>query len=201
MKKLATAVIGALVLAGCGSVRYPSSYLLNLPSRGHQVARPQTVLGTVAVREFRCPDYLCEGRIAYRPSPEEVGFYEYHRWAISPRQTITQSMADVLQAESIFKSVSVYERGIEAAYVLTGNIERLQEMDEGGDVRAVCTISTQLVDARTRLLVWSHTASETVRVEQRDVAGVVSSLSAAARTAVDRLVASLKTELLLGQTQ
>ena len=110
-------------------------------------------------------------------------------------------MADVLQEESIFKSVSVYERGIEAAYVLTGNIERLEEVDQGGDVRAVCTISTQLKDARTGLLVWSHTASETVRVQQRDVAGVVSSLSAAARTAVDRLVASLKTELLSGQTQ
>lgn len=196
MKKLATAVIGALLLAGCGSVRYPSSYLLNLPTRGHQVAPPQTVLGPIAVREFRCPEYLCEGRIAYRPNGEEVGLYEYHRWAISPRQTITQSIAEALQAESIFKSVSVYERGIEAAYVLTGNIERLEEVDQGGDVRAVCTISTQLMDARTGLVVWSHTASETVRVQQRDVAGVVSSLSAAARTTVDRLVASLKTELL-----
>ena len=131
MKKLAIAVVGALVLTGCGSVRYPSSYLLNLPTRGHQVAPPQTVLGPVAVREFRCPEYLCEGRIAYRPSPEEVGFYEYHRWATSPRQAITQSMADALQAESLFKSVSVYERGIEAAYVLTGNIERLEEVDQG----------------------------------------------------------------------
>ena len=201
MKKLATALICALVLAGCGSVRYPSSYLLNLPRRGHQVAPPQAVLGPAAVREFRCPEYLCEGRIAYRPSPEEVGFYEYHRWAISPRQTLTQAMADALQAESIFKSVSVTERGVESAYVLVGNIDRLEEVDQGGDVRAVCTISTQLMDARTGLLVWSHTASETVRVEQRDVAGVVSSLSAAARTAVDRTVASLNTELLPGQIQ
>jgi uncharacterized lipoprotein YmbA len=175
-------VTGVLVLAGCGSVRYPTSYLLNLPKRGHQVAPPQTVLGPVAVREFRCPEYLCAGRIAYRPNGEKVGFYEYHRWAISPRQTITQSMADVLQAESILKIVSVYERGIEAAYVLTGNIERLEEVDQGGDVRAVCAISTQLMDARTGLLDWSRTASETVRVQQRDVAGLVRSLSAAVRT-------------------
>ena len=111
MKKLATAVMGALVLAGCGSVRYPSSYLLNLPAPAHQVAPPQTVLGPVAVREFRCPEYLCEGRIAYRPSPEEVGFYEYHRWAISPRQTITQSMADALQA-SRFSKASPFTNGV-----------------------------------------------------------------------------------------
>ena len=103
MKKLAAAVIGALVLAGCGSVRYPTSYLLNLPAPAPQVAPPQAVLGPVAVREFRCPEYLCEGRIVYRPSPEEVGFYEYHRWAISPRQAITQSMADALQAAVAFQ--------------------------------------------------------------------------------------------------
>ena len=68
MKKLAAAVVGALVLAGCGSVRYPTSYLLNLPAPAPQAAPPQAVLGPVAVREFRCPEYLCEGRIVYRPS-------------------------------------------------------------------------------------------------------------------------------------
>ena len=99
------------------------------------------------------------------PAPEEVGFYEYHRWAMSPRQAITQSMADALRAHSLFKSVAVHERGIEAAYVLTGNIERLEEVDQGRDVRAVCTISAQLMDARTGSVVWSHTASEAVRVQ------------------------------------
>jgi hypothetical protein len=33
MKKLAAAFLGALVLAGCGSVRYPATYVRNLPSR------------------------------------------------------------------------------------------------------------------------------------------------------------------------
>ena len=153
------------------------------------------------MREFRCPEYLCEGRIVYRPTPEEVGFYEYHRWAASPRQAITQSMADALRARSLFKSVAVHERGIEVAYVLTGNIERLEEVDQGRDVRAVCTISAQLMDARTGSVVWNHTASETVPVQKRNVAGVVGSLSAAARTAVDRLVASVAKELASGQPQ
>ena len=199
--RLAAAVVATLVLAGCGSVRYPTSYLLNLPAPAPQAAPPQAPLGPVAVREFRCPDYLCEGRIVYRPTPEEVGFYEYHRWAASPRQAITQSMADALRARSLFKSVAVHERGIEAAYVLTGNIERLEEVDEGRDVRAVCTISAQLLDARTGSVVWNHTASEAVPVQTRNVAGVVVSLSAAARTVIDRLVASVAKELASGQPQ
>jgi ABC-type uncharacterized transport system auxiliary subunit len=199
--QLAAAAMATLVFAGCGSVRYPTSYLLNLPAPAPQAAPPQAPLGPVAVREFRCPDYLCEGRIIYRPTPEEVGFYEYHRWAASPRQAITQSMADALRARSLFKSVAVHERGTEAAYVLTGNIERLEEVDEGRNVRAVCTISAQLVDARNGSVVWNHTASEAVPVQTRNVAGVVLSLSVAARTVVNRLVASVAKELASGQPQ
>jgi uncharacterized lipoprotein YmbA len=196
MKKLTVAWIGAIVLAGCGSVRYPANYVLNLPRPPLLQAAPSIgALGPVAVREFGCPEYLCEGRIVYRSSPEEVGFYEYHRWAMNPRQAITQYVVDGLQAQSLFKSVAVHERGSEAAYLLSGIIDRLEEVDQGRDVRAVCTISAQLLDTRTKSVVWSHTASETVQVEKRDIRGVVSSLSAAARLAADRLLESMMEKL------
>ena len=195
MKNLAVAFMGAVVLAGCGSVRYPTTYILNFPPPAPRAASSTGALGSVEIRELRCPDYLCEGRIVYRPSPEEVGFYEYHRWAMNPRQAITQYLEDSLRAQSLFKSVAVHQRDAEAAYVLSGNIEKLEEVDQGSDVRAVCTISAQLVDTRTRSVVWSHTASETVKVEKRDMAGVVGSLSAAARTATNRLLMSMTEEL------
>jgi uncharacterized lipoprotein YmbA len=195
MKNLAVAFLGALVLAGCGSVRYPTTYVLNFPPPVPQAAPSNSALGAVAIREFQCPEYLCEGRIVYRSSTEEVGFYEYHRWALNPRQAITQYLEDGLRAQSLFKSVAAHEHGSDAAYVLSGNIEQLEEVDQRRDVRVVCTISAQLLDTRTRSVVWSHTASETVRVENRDIRGVVSSLSAAARTAADRLLKSMTEEM------
>jgi ABC-type uncharacterized transport system auxiliary subunit len=79
--------------------------------------------------------------------------------------------------------VAVHERGSEAAYMLSGTIEQLEEVDHERDVRVVCRISAQLLETRTRTVIWSHTASETIRVEKRDMGGVVSSLSAVARTA------------------
>jgi uncharacterized lipoprotein YmbA len=195
MKYLVVAFLGALALAGCGSVRYPTNYVLTLPPPVPQAAPSSGTLGPVTIREFGCPEYLCEGRIVYRPSPEEVGFYEYHRWAMNPRQAVTQYVEDGLRAGSLFRSVAVQERGSETAYVLSGNIQRLEEVDQGRDVRVICTISAQLLDTRTRSVVWSRTASETVRVEKRDIRGVVSSLSAAARTAADRLLKSMTEEL------
>ena len=195
MKTLAGALMGALVLAGCGSVRYPRSYVLNFPPPTPHAALSNGALGPVAIREFGCPEYLCEGRIVYRPSPDEVAFYEYHRWAMNPPQAITQYVEGGLRAQSLFQSVTVHERLSEAAFVLSGNIERFEEVDQGRDVRAVCTISAQLLDTRTRSVVWSHTASETVPVEKRNIDGVVSSLSAAARTAADRLLRSMTEEV------
>jgi len=195
----AAALAGVLLLAGCGKVRYPTSYVLNLPPPAPRAAAPGGALDPAAVREFRCPDYLCEGRIVYRPSPEEVGFYEYHRWAMNPRQAITQALADSLRARGLFKHVAVLERDIEPAYVLSGSVERLEEVDQGRDVRAVCAISAQLLEVRSGSVVWSGTASETVPVEERSVPGVVRSLSAAARTAVDRLVDSMEAKLAPGK--
>jgi len=195
MNNLTAALMGSLVLVGCGSVRYPTTYVLNFPHPVPKTAPSSGALGPVAIREFQCPEYLCEGRIVYRSSPEEVGFYEYHRWAVNPREAITEYVVEGLRAESLFKSVAIHERGPETAYVLSGNIDRLEEVDQGRDVRVVCAISAQLLDSRTRSVVWSHTASETVQVEKRDVRGVVSSLSAAARTAADRLVKSMTEEL------
>ena len=195
MKNLTIVLMGACLLSGCGSVRYPATYVLNLPPPAPRSAPPNAALGPVAIREFRCPEYLCEGRIVYRPGPEEVAFYEFHRWAMDPRAAIAQYLEDGLRAQSLFQSVTVHERGSETAYVLSGNIERLEEVDEGRNVHAICTITAQLLDTRTRSVVWSHTASETVPVEKRDVSGIVSSLSAAARTVADRLLQSMTDEL------
>jgi uncharacterized lipoprotein YmbA len=64
---------------GClGKVKYPNYYTLDLPS----ALDPPVQAGTrpsVAVREFRSADYLRQGAIVYRLSPEQVGFYNYHR--------------------------------------------------------------------------------------------------------------------------
>jgi ABC-type uncharacterized transport system auxiliary subunit len=186
----ATVFLATLVLAGCGHVRYPTNYVLNLPAPTSAVA-PHDGHGTLAVEEFQCPPHLCEGRIVYRGTPEEIGFYEFHRWAMNPREMITRSIADRIQSEALFRSVAFKGTGADAEYILKGNIERLEEVDEGRDVRVVCTISAQLLDAHTRSIIWSRTESQTVDVQNRNVPGVVSSLSTASQVTIDNLVNSL----------
>jgi len=194
---LSTAVAAATVVAAaCGGVRYPKSYLLDLQTAAPQRRASPRVLGHLVVRDFQCPEYLCDGRIVYRPTTNEVGFYEYHRWAMSPRQMITDSIAASIRARGLFTSVTLREVDTDTALLFTGRIERFEEVDRGEDVHALCALSGQLTDARTRSVIWSGSESATVPVAQRDVPGVVSSLAAATRAAVDALVASLERQLI-----
>src|SRR5271169_1212421 len=72
----------ALLLAGCaGKVRYPDYYMLALaPSKGPAAGNEGYKLPAVVVQRFETPAYLRQGRIVYRQTPEQIGFYEYHRW-------------------------------------------------------------------------------------------------------------------------
>lgn len=192
---LLTGLLAALLQTGCAKVRYPTNYVLTLPRAVPRIASPQPPFGSLAVRRFRCPDYLCQGRIVYRPVPEEIGFYEYHRWATDPRDLITMYVADTLRNENLYTEVSAGERGVQPAYILAGSIDRLEEVDEPGHVRVICALSAQLIEAKTGAVMWSRAASETVSVEERDVTGVVRSLSSAVEGTVDELMRSMRQQL------
>src|SRR6266849_608807 len=88
MKRTLTTIVLSLaalvILPSCaGKVRYPNYYTLHLPAPPDPPPA-ENVHTTVAIREFRAPAYLKQGAIGYKPSPEQIGVYAYHRWAINP---------------------------------------------------------------------------------------------------------------------
>jgi ABC-type uncharacterized transport system auxiliary subunit len=193
--KLPLIALLAVLAGGCGSVRYPRTYLLDL--NGGIVtapARPAS-LESLAVRDFACPDYLCDGRLVYRPTPTEVGHYEYHRWAMTLRRMITDSIASRIRGRGLFSAVESNQTGAGSRFVLSGTIDRLEEVDDGRDVRAVVELSARLVDTRTGKTAWRHSELTMEPVTRRDVPGLVSSLSAATRRAIDALIAALDADV------
>ena len=97
--------------------------------------RQEGVRNSIAVREFQSPVYLRQGPIVYRTTPEEIGFYEYHRWAADPRMLVTTAVIDHLRASGQFSMVSAYNGRPEVDYVLSGRLEKLEEVDYEGGVR------------------------------------------------------------------
>jgi uncharacterized lipoprotein YmbA len=193
-RTLAMACVTALLLAGCGEIRYPKYYALNIVPPSKSAVEDVRRSVTVAVRQFDTPDYIRQGRIVYRETPEEVGFYDYHRWAADPGTTITTAMIDALRSSRLFSLVVPYDGGEQQECVLSGRVERLEEVDYGGGVRVEARILAELANKRTGEMLWTGDASETSKIETRTVASVVDAMSHAVATSIDRLVASIELE-------
>jgi cholesterol transport system auxiliary component len=180
-------------LGGCsGKIRYPSYYVLNVPASPSASQRSEPILGSVAVRVFSAPAFLRGGAIAYRQSPEQLEFYDYHRWAEDPQRVVTAAMVREMQTRGIFQSVDVFDGGGSAEYLVSGTLEHLEEVDQGADVSIEVRLSARLINLRTGQVLWQDTSSKTSRLDQRSVPGMVAEMSRDLGTAVERLVSSMQ---------
>ncbi len=196
-KTLASASVLTLLMAGCGGkILYPHYYALEIPPAPGPAVSDTPLPATLAVRRFETPQYLRQGRIVYRQGPAEIGFYDYHRWAADPASTVTTAVIDSLRFSRLFSFVKPYDGQSRQDYLLSGRIERLEEIDYGGSVRVEAKLSAELVDRRTDATVWTGEADETLAVEARNVNSVVVEMSHAVQKSIDRLVASLDQQLL-----
>jgi ABC-type uncharacterized transport system auxiliary subunit len=188
-----------VIIVGCGSVRYPKYYTLNLPAPPDP-APVENMHAAVAIREFSAPAYLRQGAIVYKPSPEQIDFYAYHRWAINPREFVTSSVIERLRASGDFARVQPYDGRPDTQYVLSGRLEKLEEIDYAGGVKVEVAISAQLTNLATGLTVWTSAASEVGDVNKRDVPAVVSEMNRAMERAITKLLSSMPPDVASGPT-
>jgi ABC-type uncharacterized transport system auxiliary subunit len=189
-----------VILTGCaGKVRYPTYYTLNLPAPPDPPAA-EKAHARLAIREFRAPTYLRQGAIAYKTSPEQIGFYAYDRWAIDPRDFVTNSIIDRLRASGAFARVQGYNGSRDVDYVLSGRLEKLEELDYQGAVKVQVAISAEMTSIATGEVVWSNTVSEIGDVDKRDVPAVVSEMNRTMQRAIEKLVTPLSADWAGGST-
>jgi ABC-type uncharacterized transport system auxiliary subunit len=178
------------ILVGCmGKVRYPTYYELHLPAPPDPPPGPEG-RASVAVREFKSPAYLRQGPLVYRSSPEQIGFYDYHRWAGDPRQFVTTAIVERLRASGNFSQLTVYDGRSHADYIVSGRLEKLEEVDYAGAVKVEVALSAQMTNVHTGTTVWSNSASDIEEVSQRNVPTVVNEMSKAMDRAIERLLSS-----------
>jgi ABC-type uncharacterized transport system auxiliary subunit len=184
-------LVALMILSGCGgSVRRPNYYTLNLPVPPDPPAA-EKAHASLAIREFRAPAYLRQGGIVYKTSPEQIGFYAYHRWAMDPRDFVTSSLIERLRASGAFAHVQSYDGNRDFDYVLSGRLEKLEELDYQGSVKVQVAISAEMTSIATGAIVWSNAVSETGDVGKRDVPAVVSEMNRTMERALEKLVAPL----------
>jgi len=202
-RSLAMAVVALstiAVLAGCaGKMGRTNYYTLNLPAPPDPPAA-ENAHTTVAIREFRAPAYLKQGAIVYKPSPEQIGFYAYHRWAIDPSAFVTNSIIARLGAAGTFSHVKHYDGQPGADYLVSGRLEKLEEIDYAGGVRVEVAVSAQMTKLDTGEIVWSKAVSEVGEVKQHDVPTVVSEMSHTMERAIEKLLMPVPVALPVAST-
>lgn len=189
-KHLRTALfaIGVFFLIGCGgAAKYPNYYTLHVPPPPDPPVG-EGVHTSLAVREFRSPSYLRQGAIVYKTSPEQIGFYNYHRWAVDPREFVTNAVAERLGASGNFARVKLYDGRADIDYVLSGRLEKLEEIDYDGGVKVEVAISAEMTNLATGSTVWSNAVSEIGTVPKRDVPRVVAEMNHTMERAIEKLL-------------
>lgn len=203
MRRTVTAIVFWLatlaILTCCGRVRYPQYYTLNLPAPPDPPAS-ENAHATLAIREFSAPMYLRQGAIAYKTSPEQIGFYAYHHWATDPREIVTNAVMDYLRASGSFAFVKPYDGRPGASYVLSGRLEKLHELDYEGGVKVEVALSAQMTSITTGAAVWSNAVSEFGDVNKRDVPAVVSEMNSTMERAINKLLSPMPADLATSPT-
>jgi len=197
-KCLMTAYIAVtlLLMSGCaGKVRYPNYYTLAVAPTKQPASSGAHQSATLAVRRFDTPAYLRQGRIVYREAPEQIGFYEYHRWASDPGVVVTTGVIDSLRSTNLFSVVGPYAGQDHPDYLLSGRLERLDEVDYKSGVQVEVKLSAQLVNMRTGAPVWAGAVTRTSDVSSRDVNSVVVAMSQTVQGSIDELVANMAKQL------
>jgi ABC-type uncharacterized transport system auxiliary subunit len=192
MKKHLMGILFALAfvisLVGCGgAVKYPNYYTLHVPPPPDPPVQ-EGVHTSLAIREFRSPNYLRQGAIVYKASPEQVGFYEYHRWAVDPREFLTNAVKDRLSASGNFTQVKLYDGRSDIDYILSGRLEKLEEIDYDGGVKVEVAISAEMLSLATGETVWTNAVSEIGTVDQREVPAVVAEMNRTMERAIEKLL-------------
>lgn len=186
---MATALL--ILASGCGGpIPKTHYYVIDLPSVAPRPREP--VPYTVVVSPFRAPDQLEQDHILYRPSPQELDFYEYHRWAERPNSMLTAALVARLRAQRLFADVFEFDGRAKADYLVRGRVERLEEVDSPNGVTARVDLAVDVVEMKSNRAVWSSAASHSNPVSGHEVRDVVTEMSRSVDACLGQITAGLE---------
>lgn len=183
------ALLGTLMLAGCGGVPATHYYTVAMPA-----AAPAADAGTpvtLDIARFSATQALRDDRILYYQSPTELNYYEYHRWTAQPAEMLAEFIARRLKASGAFSRVSLFPHSAPGDYILHGRLLNFEELDyeAGGHVRVALELS--LVRSSNHKVIWSETGRAERGIQGKGVAAVADALNACTTQITDRILPEL----------
>ena len=186
---LAAAVL--LTLGGCGAARPSKYYQLTIPSEQTASQSADPVSATLLLGSLLASHLYREDRIVYSMAGEQMGTYEYQRWAEPPTEMIEQVLLRQLRASRHYKAVYAHRSDATGDFLLRGRLHDFKEVS-GGPILAKVTFEMELRDLKSGATVWTHFYTHDEPVGGKDVPSIVAALDRNVQAGVREVVRSLE---------
>lgn len=176
-------VVASSFAAGCGSTRPSRYYQLALPVDRRAKSATSTFPVRLVLGRFIASHLYREDRIVYSSRGEEIGTYEYQRWAEPPTEMIEEALLRELRASGHYQGV--YSLGSETRgdFVLRGHLFDFKEVS-GEILLARVTLELELREMKSGQTVWGHYYTHDEPVSAKDISAVVAALNRNVQRAV-----------------
>lgn len=183
-------VTAAVFLGGCGATRPSKYYQLTIPGEASAGQNVDPAPVTLLVGTLLAPDLYREGRIVYSTTGEEMGTYQYQRWAEPPTEMIQEVLLRELRSSGRYHAVFVHRSDAKGDFLLRGRLYDFKEVSENG-MMGRFTADFEMRDLKTGGIVWTHYYHYDEPVNGKNVPAVVAALDKNVQRAVKEVLESL----------
>jgi len=191
MRRLTIVALALGYLTGCGAARPIHYFQLTVPSDATPVERADTFPVTLLVGSLTTSHLYREDRIVYGNGREQMGTYEYQRWANSPTEMIEEVLLRRLRASGRYRAVYYQRSNTQGDFSLRGRLYDFSEIT-GSSFSARVTLEIEMRDLKTGATIWSHDYMHDEPVTGKNVRAVVAALDRNVQRGVSEVVAGLE---------
>jgi ABC-type uncharacterized transport system auxiliary subunit len=113
--------------------------------------------------------------IVYRVGTNEIGAYEYSRWAEPPVELVKDKLIRILSASGDYQSVTSLGSNSSGQFVVRGRLYEFAEVD-GANITGLVSMEFELYDRKSGKTLWTHFYSQSEAVQSKDIPAVVTAL-------------------------
>ena len=177
-------------LGGCGAARPSKYYQLTIPGDAPVAKEVDPTPVTLLVGTLFAPDLYREDRIVYSTTQEEMGTYEYQRWAEPPTEMIQEVLLRELRSTGRYRAVFAHRSDSSGDFLLRGRLYDFKEVSGNGMVGRM-TVDFELRDVKSGTTVWTHYYHHDEPVNGKNVPAVVAALDKNVQRSVKEVLAGL----------
>jgi ABC-type uncharacterized transport system auxiliary subunit len=160
-----------LYVTGCGKKAVIRKYYVLEPDSlitNQDMAISAILPYNVDVREFTIAKAFAQPRIAVRLKSHKINYYYYHLWATHPSSAITYMVFRLVEGCGMFKKTNL-GFSVEADYIITGNIDKLEVIEKKNKLLAHLDMSFKLIDNRKDEVVFRKSYNHIVPVKDKSI--------------------------------